>query len=62
MELLAWTRAELEARREVSQADLFLFSSFQPEGMDAEQVFLKPCWFQPFKQEPMALLETPWNT
>ena len=60
-ELLNWTQDELEARREASQADLFLFTSANPGQMDAERMFLKPVWFQPTKQAPIALLETTWT-
>lgn len=62
MELLRWTCAELEARHEESLADLFLFASISPDAMDAERVFLTPCWHQPFKEQPLALLESNWVT
>lgn len=60
MELMAWTRAELEARREQSQADLFLFAHIEPDTIDPERVFLSPIWRQPFNEEPIALLENSW--
>jgi hypothetical protein len=58
LELLKWTKAELEARHEFSQADLFLFTAAQPGAMDSETMFLKPRWYQPFGSGPVALLET----
>lgn len=61
LELLRWTKAELEARKEETRGDLFLFASIPAAAMDAERVFLTSCWYQAFKHDPVALLETPWN-
>jgi hypothetical protein len=61
LELLAWTRAELEARQETSQSDLFLFTHASPGPMDPESMFLQPRWYQPLSSSPLALLETRWS-
>ena len=56
-ELLRWTEAELEMQREASQGDLFLFTSLTPASAAPEDVFLARRWLQPFRREPLALLE-----
>ena len=61
-ELLRWTSAELEELGERSRANLFVFAHIPAEAMDAERVFLTPCWYQPFKPDPVALLDTTWAT
>ncbi|HEU0074390.1 MAG TPA: replication-relaxation family protein [Dehalococcoidia bacterium] len=60
LELLAWTRAELEAKQEKSQDDLFLFTSASPETMNSESMFLLPRWYRVFSETPLALLENNW--
>ena len=57
LELLSWTQAELELRQEKSLGDLFLFTNLTPYSLEPEQVFLAPRWYQPFREEPLALLE-----
>ncbi len=59
-ELLTWTRAELEAKQEQSQGDLFLFASAAPDAIEPESMFLMPRWYQPYLEAPLALLESGW--
>jgi hypothetical protein len=61
LELLAWTKAELELQKETSRGDLFVFTYVPPGPMDPDTMFLRPCWYQPFSESPLALLETHWS-
>jgi hypothetical protein len=57
LDLLRWTEAELESLAEVSQADLFLFTSLSPAAAESYEIFVGQCWLQPFQRQPVALLE-----
>jgi hypothetical protein len=56
-ELLRWTEAELAACQEESLGDLFIFASLFPGAEGPREVFLTPRWYQPFRREPVALLD-----
>ncbi len=56
-ELLRWTEAELAACQEESLGDLFIFASVSPNAEGPREVFLTPRWYQPFRREPIALLD-----
>lgn len=57
LELIRWTEKEMAALGESSQGDLFLFASLPPSLAESAELFGARCWYQPFKQEPLALLE-----
>ena len=60
LELLAWTRAELEQNRRSRWATSSCSRAPPPDTMDAESMFLLPRWYQPFSETPLALLESNW--
>jgi hypothetical protein len=57
LELLQWTEKEMAAAGESSQGDIFLFAYLPPSMTDSIELFGTRCWYQPFREEPLALLE-----
>jgi hypothetical protein len=57
LELVNWTEAELRASGEEQQAGLFLFVSYLPAVSSLADLFLSPCWHQPFGNDALALFE-----
>lgn len=57
LDLLRWTEAELKKGGEVTQGDLFLFTSLTPAAVAPEDIFIAQRWYQPFHQEAIALLD-----
>lgn len=55
-ELLHWTEAELQAEGRQAQADVFRFGILDAER-DPAELFLAPCWFEPFQRTPVSFLE-----
>jgi len=56
-ELLTWTEAELRAAGEDQNASLFLFVACSPAQLSPDDLFFRPCWYQPFGQHAVALFE-----
>ena len=51
-----WTEAELETlgRR---GSEIFLFTDVDPAAVPPAELFLSPCWYEPFKAESVALID-----
>ena len=57
-DLLRWTEAELQTLGEEQNAGLFLFVACSPSQVAPEDLFFRPCWYQPFgQQNALALFE-----
>lgn len=57
LQLLRWTESELTARHEQGQGDLFVFTAIRPNAADLADLFFSRRWYQPFGDQPIALLD-----
>ncbi len=55
-DLLRWTEAELTARGETAEADLFRFTGLPPDS-DPLALYTVPTWLRPFDPRPVPLIE-----
>lgn len=56
LQLIRWTESELALLKEESQGDLFVFTGVAPESTPAD-LFTARRWYQPFGEQPVALLD-----
>lgn len=52
----SWIEQVLRAQQQEQEAEFFLVASLPQGTLDAQHVFLTPCWQQPFGQAPLSLL------
>jgi Replication-relaxation len=57
LQLIRWTESELTARHEQGQGDLFVFTAIRPGSADLADLFFSRRWYQPFGEQPIALLD-----
>lgn len=58
LQLMRWTESELTARHEQGQGDLFVFTGVGSDSAEMADLFFSRRWYQPFGEQPMALLDS----
>lgn len=56
-DLLKWTEAELQLAGEAQNASLFLFAACRPAKVPPDDLFFRPCWYQPLSTNALALFD-----
>ncbi len=58
LQLIRWTESELTARHEQGQGDLFVFTGVRSDSTEMADLFFSRRWYQPFGEQPIALLDS----
>lgn len=55
-DLQRWTEVQLQELAR-NDTDLFRFTDLEPSRASPQELFLAPCWYRPFHEEPVPILE-----